>query len=110
MLNERDVIGRFHGLGRKTLMVWIERGWLTPARGRRGYRFREIDLARIRLIREFSREMALDDNALDVVLPLLDQVHGLRHRLRCLADAVSTEPAEVRRRIAAKIEKAVDPR
>ena len=107
MMNERDVIGRFHGLGRKTLMVWIERGWLTPQRGRRGYRFREIDLARIRLIREFSREMALDDNALDVVLPLLDQVHGLRHRLRCLADAVSAEPADVRRRIAAKIERSV---
>jgi chaperone modulatory protein CbpM len=104
MMNERDVLGRFHGLGRKTLMIWIERGWLAPERGRHGYRFREIDLARIRLIREFTREMALDDNALDVVLPLLDQVHGLRHRLRCLAEAVSAEPAEVRRRIAAELE------
>ncbi len=105
MMDEKEILGRFMNLRRGTLRVWIERGWVSPERRRDGYLFREIDVARVGLIYEFSTELELDEETMEVVLPLLDQVHGLRHQLRCLADAVSAQPEDVRRRIAMALAK-----
>jgi chaperone modulatory protein CbpM len=99
MIEEKEVLSLFADIRRETLYVWIERGWLAPEAGDGGFRFCEIDVARVRLIREFRTELELDVDALDVILPLLDQVHGLRDQVRRLADAVSREPEDVRRRI-----------
>ncbi len=100
MVNEYDVVGRFSGLHLKTLKIWIKRGWVTPTTDPDGYHFQEIDVARVGLIYDFSNDLQLDDDTVDVLLPLLDQVHGLRNQLRRLAQAVDAQPEEVRRRIA----------
>lgn len=105
MMEEKEILGRFTGLQQKTLHIWIENGWVMPERDRSGYRFREIDVARVGLIYEFSTELELDEEAMDVILPLLDQVHGLRHQLRCLADAINTQPEGVRLQIAKAMSK-----
>jgi len=105
MMGEKEILGRYIGLQRETLHVWIQRGWVMSERNRGGYWFREIDVARVGLIFEFSTELELDEDAIGVVLPLLDQVHGLRHQLRCLADAVSTQPEDVRQHIARALAK-----
>lgn len=105
MMGEKEVLGHFMGLRRETLRVWVERGWVMPERDRAGYRFREIDIARVGLIYEFSTDLELDEDAMDVVLSLLDQVHGLRHQLRRLADAVSAQPEDVRRHISLTLAK-----
>jgi len=103
MIEEKEVLGQFADIGRETLYLWVERGWLAPEQGEAGLMFREIDVARVRLIHEFRTELELDADALDVILPLLDQVHGLRDGMRRLADAVSQEPEDVRQRIAASL-------
>jgi chaperone modulatory protein CbpM len=103
MIEEREVLGLFTDLRRETLYLWIERGWLAPEEGEAGFRFREIDVARVRLIREFRTELELDADAMDVILPLLDQVHGLRDQVRRLAEAVNREPEDVRQRIGARL-------
>lgn len=100
MMGENDILSHYIGLQRETLHIWIEQGWVIPKRGDSGYWFREIDVARVGLIYEFSTELELDDDAMAVILPLLDQVHGLRHQLRSLANAVSAQPEDVRQRIA----------
>lgn len=100
MRSEAEVLTVFTGLRRETLHVWVERGWIAPVREGSAYRFREIDVARIRLIEEFRTELDIGEDAMDVVLPLIDQVHGLRRELRRLADAVSAQPEDIRRRIA----------
>ena len=99
MRDEKEVFETFSDLHPDTLQVWIDRGWLVPKRSRNGYRFREIDVARIRLIQEFRNELEIDEEALDLILPLLDQVHGLRQELRRLADAVNAQPDDIRERI-----------
>jgi chaperone modulatory protein CbpM len=104
MRDEKDVLRSFTQLRRETLHMWIDRGWLTPRRSRNQYRYQEIDVARIRLIHEFSTELELDDEAMDVILPLLDQVHGLRHELRRFAEAVNAQPEDIRKRIAAALD------
>lgn len=103
MIDERDLLARVSGLRRETLHVWIERGWVAPVREGGGYAFREIDVARVRLIEEFRTDLALGEDALDVILPLIDQVHGLRRELHRLAGAVHAQPEEVRKRIASAL-------
>jgi chaperone modulatory protein CbpM len=82
---------------------WCAEGWVRPEREADQLRFGEIDVARVRLICELRIDLAIDDDALPVVLDLMDQVHGLRGRLAALGRALAAEPLEVRRRIAAAI-------
>jgi len=105
MREEEEILSTFSELRRETLHIWIERGWLQPVRGRHGYRFQEIDVARLHLILEFRTELELDDESLDVILPLIDQVHGLRRELHRLAEAVNAQPQDVRERITAHLAK-----
>ena len=106
MMEEQEILNHYVGLNRETLHIWIQHGWVIPERNEGIYWFREIDVARVGLIHEFSTELDLDDDAMGVILPLLDQVHGLRHKLRCLAQAVSDQPEDVRQRIADSLTKA----
>lgn len=105
MMGEKEILSRYGGLQRETLYIWIEHGWVIPQRDQSGYWFREIDIARVGLIYEFSTELELDEDAMGVILPLLDQVHGLRHQLRSLADAVNVQPKDVRQRIVRELAK-----
>lgn len=105
MRNEDEILSEFSEIRKDTLHVWIEKGWLSPKRGRRGYQFQEIDVARLRLISEFRSDLELNEDALDVILPLIDQVHGLRRELRRLVEAINAQPASVRSKIVEMIHK-----
>lgn len=76
---------------------WVRERWVRPDEGGgAGYVFHEIDVARVRLIVALKREMAIDEEALPVVLGLLDQVYALRRRLRRLAGAIDDLPPDLR--------------
>jgi chaperone modulatory protein CbpM len=63
--------------------------------------FEEVDVARIRLIVEL-RSLELDEEAMPVVLSLLDQLHATRRRMRLLQQAVEeAAPDAVRERLRA---------
>ena len=61
--------------------------------------FHEVDVARVELILEIRREFAVDDEAMPLVLGLLDQVYSLRRQMRRLCDAIECQPAEIREAI-----------
>ena len=50
---------------------------------------------RVELILEIRHEFAIDDEAMPLVLGLLDQVYGLRRQLRRLCDALAAQPSEI---------------
>jgi len=99
MLRERDLIRLIDGLRRAELRRWVAEGWVRPERREGDYVFREIDVARVRLIVEFRREMRIPEENLPMVLSLLDQVYSLRRELRDLAGAVGAQPEDVRQAI-----------
>lgn len=101
MLNERDVVARVLRVELRELRLWVREGWVKPAEGEGGPVFDDLDVARIRLICDLHKEMALPTDAMPVVLSLLDQLHGLRRELRHLAGAVDAQPPEIRRAVIA---------
>jgi chaperone modulatory protein CbpM len=60
------------------------------------WRFREIDVARVRLIAELRRGMAVEEEAMPLVLSLLDQLYESRRQMRALCGAIERAPAETR--------------
>jgi chaperone modulatory protein CbpM len=73
-------------LDAQALDAWIEAGWLRPRGSREEREFADIDLARARLIGDLSGDLGINDEAIPVVLDLIDQIHGLRRLVRELLE------------------------
>lgn len=67
------------GLEVQTLEVWIEQQWLIPDRTSEEVTFSDTDVARAHLIRDLKGDFGVNDEGVDVILHLVDQLHGLRH-------------------------------
>ena len=95
MIAFEDLVHRLHGLDRRDLLRWIENHWVLPERREETWIFHEVDIARVELILEIRHEFAVDEEALPVVLGLLDQVYDLRRQLRRICDALAAQSPEV---------------
>jgi chaperone modulatory protein CbpM len=78
------------GMEQETLDVWIEEEWLIPSGSSADLSFSDIDIARVRLIRELQVDFGVNDEAVGVILNLVDQLYGMRRTLRELRQAVQT--------------------
>lgn len=96
MIGADELLGRFRGLERAELTRWVENRWVVPDETGGRWLFHEVDIARVELIFDIRREFAVDDEAMPLVLGLLDQVYSLRRQLRRLCDALEGQPPEVR--------------
>jgi chaperone modulatory protein CbpM len=83
--------------------TWVAAGWLIPRRDEEAADFSDADLARAHLIRDLQHDMGVNEEAIPIILDLIDQVHGLRSMLRDVATAVCAQPDEMRQRIVAEI-------
>jgi chaperone modulatory protein CbpM len=72
------------GVQVQTLDLWLEQRWLIPDQSSAGMSFSDIDLARARLIRDLKTDFGVNDEGVDVILHLVDQLHGLRRALEQL--------------------------
>jgi chaperone modulatory protein CbpM len=73
-------------LDARALDAWIEAGWLRPQGSQSSREFSDIDLARARLIGDLRGNLGVNDEAVLVVLDLIDQIHGLRRLVRELVE------------------------
>ncbi len=99
MRDIRQVILEVEGLSESDLRIWIEYGWIRPARAPDDYVFSELDVARASLIADLRQRMGINDEAMPVVLDLMDQIYGLRRELRRVLDVVDQQPEPERSRI-----------
>lgn len=83
-------------VSRGELITWIEQRWVLPVEEEGSYLFNEADRARVKLIVELRRDLAINDEAIPVVLQLLDQIYALRRSLSELQHAIGQLPDEVR--------------
>ncbi|WP_017999438.1 hypothetical protein [Paracoccus sp. N5] len=90
-------------LGAEQLERYIRAGVVAPVQSAQGPLFRDLDLARLSLVVDLAEGYHLDEEALAMVLSLVDQLHGLRGDMRAMLDAVAREPVETRLRLKAAI-------
>ncbi|MEM7059941.1 MAG: chaperone modulator CbpM [Pseudomonadota bacterium] len=91
MMTEFEALAQIKGLSRTRLEICIREAWITPARSKKGHVFDDVDLARLRLISELADDLLIDDNAMPIVLSLIDQIHGLKRRLHELDEALGAD-------------------
>jgi chaperone modulatory protein CbpM len=72
------------GLQTQTLDVWLEQRWLIPEETSAGANFSDTDVARAHFIRDLKTGFGVNDEGVDVILHLVDQLHGLRRVLEQL--------------------------
>jgi chaperone modulatory protein CbpM len=82
-------------IGFDALTAWIEAGWLRPTtetapRDLSEMELFEADRARAQLILDLQ-SVGVNDEAIPIILDLIDQLHGLRRRLRLLASTAARE-------------------
>ena len=93
-----DVLVRC-GVDRSDLKIWVDRVWVRPTQIEHEWRFSEVDIARIELICDLMHGLNLQPDAVDIILPLVDQIYDLRRSLRAMTHAVGDLPADNRRQV-----------
>jgi chaperone modulatory protein CbpM len=72
------------GLQVELLDFWVAQQWLVPMQSEGGETFSDVDLARAHFIRDMKADLGINDEGVDVILHLVDQLHGLRRALQQL--------------------------
>jgi len=85
----------------ETLEVWTASRWLMPEEDAGEPVFSDADAARGRFIVSLQSDMGVNDEAVGLILDLVDQIHGLRGTVTDLMDALAEQPEDVRRAVAA---------
>jgi len=100
MIGMDHLTAQVPGVNRQDLERWILLDWVRPDKEDGGYVFQAIDVARVRLIRELLDDMKLNEEAMPVVLVLLDQLYETRRRMREAGRAIALlAPVELRLRL-----------
>ena len=69
------------GVQLQTLDLWLEQRWLVPDQASGEANFSDMDVGRAHLIQDLKTDLGVNDEGIDVILHLLDQLHGLRRAL-----------------------------
>jgi chaperone modulatory protein CbpM len=84
--------------------AWVEQRWVLPTEQDGQWLFDESDVARVSLIQELRRDMDVNDDAMPVVLKLLDQVYGLRAALQEMQEAIQGLPEDHRQALQERVQ------
>jgi chaperone modulatory protein CbpM len=72
----------------QALDFWLDQEWLVPDRTAAEMTFSDIDVARARLIQDLKNGFGVNDEGVDIILHLLDQLHGFRRAFEDLHEGV----------------------
>lgn len=97
--SEDQVIAAIATLTRTQLVSFIEAEIIVPLHTKDGVVFRQVDLVRIELLCELTEHFSLNDDALSIIMSLIDQLHYTRGELESILQAIKNEPADVRERL-----------
>lgn len=88
MIMTREQFIATSGVQVQTLEFWLEQEWLIPEQTSGGPTFSEVEIARARLIQDLTSDLGINEEGVDVVLHLMDQIHGLRRALLEIHDSM----------------------
>ena len=97
--DERTVITHVQRLTLRDLRLWVREGWVRPMEGEKGPVFDDVDIARVRLLRDLKKDMSIPKDTLPLVLSLIDRLNMTLREFRCLQSALKDQPEDIRRNI-----------
>ncbi len=104
MMQIETVVALFPDLDTAELMGWVERHWVQPdTNADEAWIFTEIDVARVRLIYDLRRDLDVAEEAISMMLALLDQLYDLRRTAKAMNRAIAAQPSEVQDAIRAAL-------
>ena len=103
MTSFRSVVATIEALSAEDLHHWVDEGWVRPSKRGRAMTFSAVDLARVQLICDIRYNLMIDEDALPLVLSLLDQIYGLRRELSAVKEALGSQPQSVREAIGRRL-------
>lgn len=74
-------------LQEQTLEFWLEQRWLIPDNTAPEACFSECDIARASLIHDLQHDFGVNEAGIELVLHLIDQLHGTRQALDLLRES-----------------------
>jgi chaperone modulatory protein CbpM len=112
LLTLEEVVTRIDAEGltvsREQLTFFARQNWVRVLEEDGAFYFDEQDAARARLICELREDMEINDEAMPLVLRLLDQVYALRGLLGEVQQAIRGLPADERAEIEEKLRHALE--
>lgn len=99
--SEEQIIAEVPGLDRTLLVRFIEARIVIPVEraGTAGLGFLPVEAARLRLACDLCESFELEDDALGVIMTLVDRMHVLRADLRAVLEAVESLPDDHREHV-----------
>ncbi len=97
---ETQIVEAISRLTATRLTRFVQAEIVVPVQTEGGPRFRDIDFARLELLCELTDDLDLNEDALAVIISLIDQLHTARSELRRVLSVVQEEHEDVRQRVA----------
>ena len=94
----------------ESLETWVAAGWLIPDDADGSPQFSERDVARAQLIGDLKERIGVNDAGVDVVLHLVDQLHGLRQTMHEWVSTMRAQPDDLRERLTDELSRAMSRR
>lgn len=77
---------------------------VTPVHTPDGPRYHALDVSRITLLCELTDDFEVNEDALVIIMSLLDQLHGAHSKLEQIVQAICSEPSEVKLRMSLRLQ------
>lgn len=103
----REVV-RATEIAEAEIVSWVAQAWVLPGEVAGRWVFDEADRTRILLIRDLREDMGINDEAVPLVLRLLDQVYSLREALGEIQEAVQELPESHRSAFEQRLHKVME--
>jgi len=106
MISFDDLVAAVPTLQRSDLEIWIREELVVPRQEAGTVLFVDMECARVRLICMLHYDLEIDEDALPLVLSLVDQLYDTRQRLLSLTAAVAAQDKNVQTAIIAAMSEA----
>ena len=104
-LSEEETLAAVTRLDQALLARFVRAEVIRPADSGGRVVYRQVDIARIELLCDLCDDFDMNDDALGIVMGLVDQLHGTRGDLRALMRALAAEEEDVRSRIMGRLDR-----
>ncbi|MFT6452987.1 MAG: chaperone modulatory protein CbpM [Halocynthiibacter sp.] len=94
-----QVINRVASLTAERLTHFERLHIVTPITTPDGPRYRSLDVRRVTLLCELTDDFEVNEDALVIIMSLLDQLHGAHSKLEQVVRAIGEEPSETKARL-----------